>query len=214
MDRPGVPHYGDGRWRCYEERRDLSAIKYLVLHQWGAHASLVRQRGESLEDCAIRRARSTVYTADVFEGDVIVWAWDPSIVAWSSNGWNRTSVSLSVGGLFPRYEAKRTSAHSDLHDFEAGLVRALEMMAARFPGITLVTHCQSSKHRLADPGEALARVAVREAQRLGLPVDFDMVLGTGHPTPLEWRTPWEAAPPTSASQGRAYSGPEAVSDRE
>ena len=184
---PGEPRFSDGRLRCYRARRNPKAVRRVVLHQWGAHADLVLRRGETLEECAARRARSTVYNLDVFEDNVLVWAWDPAIVAWSSNGWNRSSISIGVGGKFPKFEKNRTSAHSSIADFETGIVLALEVVAERFPGIQIVTHRQSSKMRVADPGEAIATIAVREAPRLGLTIDFDTVLGTGHPCPAKWR---------------------------
>lgn len=185
----GMPRYSDGRLRCYPARRKLSKVRRVVLHQWAAHADLVLRPQETLEECAARRARSTVYTLDVFEGNVVVWAWDPAIVAWASNGWNRSSISIGVGAKLPKFERNRTTAHSPVAEFEAGLVRALQLVAEKFPGIAVVTHRQSSAGKAADPGEALARIAVREAPRLGLTIDFDTVMGTGLPCPREWRAP-------------------------
>lgn len=184
----GLPRYSAARGgglRCYPAPRLLSEVQLLVLHQWGAHASLRRRKGESLEACAIRRARSVPYHLSVFEG-VVVWAWSPTISAWSSNRFNRSSISIGIGGRFPELEARRTASHSRLEVFEAGLVEALQVVAARLPGLVVVTHRQASQSRRADPGEALARVAARAAAGLALEVDYARTIGTGSPAPACW----------------------------
>lgn len=186
---PGLPRYSatkGGGLRCYPDLRDPAGVRLLVLHQWGTHATLKRRPGESREACAVRRARSVPYHLSVFEGGVVVWAWAPTIASWTSNGFNRASISIGVGGRFPELERRRTAAHSRLEAFEAGLVEALRAVAERLPGLVLVTHRQSSRSRRADPGEALARVAVRAAAGLGLAVDFGRTVGTGAPAPACW----------------------------
>lgn len=186
---PGLPRYSAARGgglRCYPEPRPLAAVQLLVLHQWGAHASLRRRPGESVEACAVRRARSVPYHLSVFAGGVVVWAWSPAIAAWSSNRFNRSSISVGVGGRFPELELRRTASHSPVEQFEAGLVEAIGVIAARLPGLVVVTHRQSSASRRADPGEALARVAARAAAGLALEVDYARTIGTGSPAPACW----------------------------
>lgn len=185
----GMPRYSKakgGSLRCYPTPRPRSAVRLLVLHQWGAFASLVPRAGESLEACAIRRARSVPYHVSVFAGGPVVWAWCETISSWASNGFNRSSVALGVGGRFPELERGRTATHSRIADFEGGLVEALTAIAAALPGLTIVTHRQSSAARRADPGEALARVAARVAPALGLRVDYERVVGSGSPCPASW----------------------------
>lgn len=188
---PGLPRFSaakGGGLRCYSKPRDLAAVQFIVLHQWGAHARLKQRPGESLEACAVRRAQSTPYHVSVFEGDVVVVAWSFAIATWAANGFNRTSISIGVGGRFPELEARRAGVHSQLEVFEAGLLEALRVVAEALPGRTLVTHRQASKNRRADPGEALARVAAQAAAGLGLAVDYSRTIGTGAPAPASWST--------------------------
>ena len=186
---PGLPRFKKtkgGGLRCYPTPRDLGDVELVVLHQWGAQASLTLAPGETLEECAIRRARSVPYHLSVFAGSLVVWAWCLTISSWASNGFNRTSIAIGVGGRFPELEQLRLSTHSQVAAFEAGLVEALAAVAELLPGRTIVTHCQSSRARRADPGEALARIAAREAPRLGLRVDYSRTLGTGAACPASW----------------------------
>lgn len=189
-DRPGLPRYSaakGGGLRCYPEPRDLAGVDKIVLHQWGAHAALRQMPGETLDACAVRRARSVPYHLSVFAGGVVVWAWPATVSAWASNGFNRTSVAIGVAGRFPGLERHRTETHSSVDDFAAGLAEALAAVAAVLPGAVVVTHRQASKARLADPGEALARVAARTVGAMGLRLDFDTTRGAGVACPASWR---------------------------
>lgn len=200
---PGLPSFAatkGGGLRCYPALRLPSAVRLLVLHQWGAHADLRPLRGETLEACAVRRARSTPYHLSVFARGPVVWAWSPTISSWASNRFNRASIAIGVGGRFPGVEAERLPTHSRTEDFEKQLVEALAAVARRLPGLTVVTHRQASRARRADPGEAIAAIAAREAPALGLVVDFERVVGSGAPCPASW----------SAPRGRQYFGPLAV----
>ena len=186
---PGLPTFGTrrgGGLRCDPEPRDLAKVQLLVLHQWGAHASLRPLRGESLAACAIRRARAVPYHLSIFAGGPVVWAWAPSISSWASNGFNKTSIAIGVGGRFPEFERGRSPVHSRVEDFEHQLVEALAAVAQQLPGLTLVTHRQASRARRADPGEALAVIAAREAPALGMRVDFNRTLGSGAACPAAW----------------------------
>ncbi len=187
--RPGLPRFSAARGgglRCYPALRSLAEVRRVVLHQWGAHASLVRRRGESLEESAIRRARSVPYHLSVFSGGLVVWAWPATVSSWASNGYNRTSLAIGVGGRFPGLERDRLPVHSQIEDFADGLRVALAAVAEQLPGLAIVTHRQASRGRGADPGEALARVAARAACALGLRVDFDHTIGEGRPCPRLW----------------------------
>ncbi len=187
--RPGLPRFSKakgGGLRCYPAPRSLDDVELLVLHQWGAHASLRPSRGETLEECAVRRSRSVPYHLSVFAGGVAVWAWCATISSWASNGFNRASIAIGVGGRFPELEGRRLPTHSKVDAFEAGLIEALAAVAELLPGRTVVTHRQSSRARRADPGEALARIAAREAPRLGLKVDYSRSLGSGGACPSTW----------------------------
>lgn len=185
---PGLPRYSKakgGGLRCYAQPRGTAAVQLVVLHQWGAHTSLVQRPGETLEACAIRRGRSVPYHLSVFANTIdpadpiVVWAWDETISSWASNGFNRTSVAIGVGGRFPEFESKRLSVHSALAGIESGLVSALGAVAAALPGLTIVTHRQSSSGRRADPGEGIARIAAKAAPGFGLRVDYQRTTGTG-----------------------------------
>lgn len=185
----GLPRYSaakGGGLRCYPEPRDLAAVRLVVLHQWGAHASLRPMPGEDRDGAAVRRARSTPYHLSVFASGPVVWAWPASVCSWASNRFNRASVAIGVGGRFPALERDRSEFHSRADDFAEGLTEALAAIALESPGLTIVTHRQASRHRLADPGEALARIAVRVARDLGLSVDLARVVGTGAPCPASW----------------------------
>lgn len=189
-DRPGLPRYSaakGGGLRCYPEPRDLAGVDKIVLHQWGAHAALRPLPGETLEECAIRRARSVPYHLSVFAGGIVVWAWPATVSAWASNGFNRSSVAIGVAGRFPGLERHRTETHSRAEEFGAGLAEALAAVAAVLPGAAVVTHRQSSSTRLADPGEAMARVAARTVGAIGLRLDFATTRGTGKACPAVWR---------------------------
>jgi len=144
----------------------------------------------------------------VFAGtpSIVVWAWPETISSWASNGFNRTSLALGVGGRFPEFERDRLPTHSRLVDFEAGLQGALAMVAEELPNLMLVTHRQAARDRRADPGEALAQVAVRAAGELGLRLDLQVTTGTGRPCPLLWSSPGPAAATISA-RARGYTGP-------
>lgn len=106
--------------------------------------------------------------------------------SWASNGFNRSSVALGVGGRFPELERGRTATHSRIADFEAGLVEALTVIAEALPGLTIATHRQASAGRRADPGEAIAQIAARAAPGLGLRVDYERAIGSGSSCPAVW----------------------------
>lgn len=185
----GLPRYSaakGGGLRCYPKPRNARVVRLLVLHQWGAHATLRPRAGESRDDAAIRRARSVPYHLTAFASGPVVWAWPTEVASWASNGFNRTSLAIGVAGRFPALERDRHLGHSRVEDFEEGLVEALAAVALNLPGLTIVTHRQASRARLADPGEALAQLAVRVADQLGLAVDFDRTIGTGAACPAAW----------------------------
>ena len=87
---PGLPRYSKakgGGLRCYAQSRGTAAVQLVVLHQWGAHTSLVQRPGETLEACAIRRGRSVPYHLSVFANPIdpadpiVVWAWDDTTLS-------------------------------------------------------------------------------------------------------------------------------------
>lgn len=186
----GLPQHSDGSLRCYSRRRNVEDVTQVCLHHWGTSVSVTPRAGETREDAAIRRARSTVYHVSVFR-DLVVAAWPLDLVTWHSNAFNRTSAGLALCGRFPAYETHRGPEHDDPLDFLDALEVALNFLDTHLPNLRdIVTHSQSAA-KPSDPGELTARLAVQIGETLPRPLRPrpDLKFGKGSPWPQRWRRP-------------------------
>lgn len=200
-----------GKWEPRQSPREIEPTgRYAALicaHQFGVvFSTSARQRAAAGGDVELARARRTLRTpyhvsALVATGrPQVVTAWGADLYTNHAGALNRYSIGLGIEGLYPRDERQRAARHT-AHPcsgaraaLEAAVPEALSACVDLLrevlpPGarIGLVTHCQSSDDRGADPGELLMRLLVPAAADLGVDLVPDLVWGSGLPWPSSWR---------------------------
>lgn len=175
---------------------DLGHDAAILVHQTGVAG--ISATGDWVENYGARarehRMRSWVYHVVAFGDGVVAVAHSAVRYTYHANQANRFAVAVAIEGLYPRTEREREARHSDLTDegAEAGALAislARDMLAdlgVKSPCI--ITHRQSSDQRGADPGEVVMQRIVKPAAAfLSIPIAHDYTIGSGRPTPEEWR---------------------------
>lgn len=179
-----------GRLRAYETPRDLDHIDAIGLHHLGPNIGLRPKPGQSVPERAVWRALRQPYHVWAQPG-LVVLAWPFEAVTWHGGGLNRRSVGVVCAGCFPSTEAKRTPEHDRAEDYAEALAVALGIIRREVPSIDrILTHSQTSA-KPADPGEMIARIAVRAGAAMSPPLlpRPDFAVDSGRPWVAQWRAP-------------------------
>jgi hypothetical protein len=200
-----------GKWEPRQSPREIEPTgRYAALicaHQFAVvFSTSAQQRAAAGGDVELARARRTLRTpyhvsALVATGrPQVITAWSADLYTNHAGALNRYSIGLGFEGLYPRDERQRSTRHTAppgsaaRRALEAAVPEALsacvELLREVLPSgarIGLVTHCQSSSDRGADPGELLMRLLVPAAEDLGVDLVSDLVWGSGRPWPSSWR---------------------------
>ena len=181
------------RWRPGVERVGVTLI---CLHQLGCElGTSARQRAAagSREAARVQRCRRLPYHAVALRTGEAVLVHPLARYTYHAGNLNRLTVGLGIEGRYPLAEAGRAARHSEWAEaveiaaIECGLLLAGQIQAAGSQRVGVVTHRQSSRHRLADPGEMIVRRVGLALERHGLTLQRDETWGDGSPWPAAWR---------------------------
>lgn len=169
--------------------RNLSTVTGICLHQTGCHMGERPSRYDGMG----------AHVAVTRNGQ-IVWLHDFDRIVVAANGFNASTVSIEIDGLYAGIEGDQRTVwdnpgtpHKETGqaltaEATAAACEAVHWIKRAVPSVTqIVAHRQASASRRSDPGSAIWQaVAIPMRDELGLDTPIEMMLGNGRAIPREW----------------------------